>query len=68
RTKKIVPMLKQYGVHAKRVIPKLEDYLKNLETGHRPPTDVIAVIRETIDALKATRQEVELESIKEHLK
>jgi hypothetical protein len=67
RTKKIVPMLKQYGVHAKRAIPKLEEYLKKLESERRPPADVIAVIRETIDALRATRQEVELESIREHL-
>ena len=67
RTKKLYPMLKQYGVQARRALPELEAYLKELESQKRPPKDLIPIVQETIEAIKASKDEVEMTSIREHL-
>lgn len=68
RTKQVIPMLKQYGVHAKRVLPQLEAYLKEIESQPTPPPDLIVVLQETIDAIRASKEDVEMVSIEEYLK
>jgi hypothetical protein len=68
RTEKIFPMFKLYGARAKRVLPQLEAYLKKVESGRNPSRDLIEVIRETIDAIKASTERVETISIKDYLK
>jgi len=67
RTKKIVPLFRLYGATARMVLPQLEEYLKEWESGRNPPADVIDVIRETIDAIKSSKTEVETVSIKQRL-
>jgi hypothetical protein len=66
--KSIMELLKQYKGTARSILPQLNEYLKELESAKRPNQKMIDAMRETIEFIKASKEEVETVSIKEHLK